>query len=690
MKFDKKSVFGLLLVGLGILLNKWFIETFAADSTIDKVSYIIQIAIFQILLVLVGTYLITRRKVLRRTAVVALILLLVFFIIDLATVFKQYHVTLSLTQREDSKVITPNHIILQRALALEHDKVAQLSQMTSEIQYRLHQTESHMTIKVPEDAILDTATGIDPLITELFAGTVYFELSLLSQGNEPQMLLRRKFELPPLQGEGFSWQNVALDISNFAGREITLVFKKGIQTEDETRSKGVYDLLPTDLMFWRAPSIRPKKLANRHNVILISLDTLRPDHLHFMGYDRDTSPNLDRLAKSGVFFTTVVSQAPWTLPSHFSILTSTYPSVHLGNQPPIVIHRHWNGKLPTMASILKSKGYVTAAFTGGRWVSARFGFNKGFDSYSEAPRYEGSECESDAEAIFAKSERWLKDNRNRSFFLFVHTYEAHSPYCDPFFVREENISESEVIKHRTALYDGDIRRADYFVGKLMETLDELSLTDNTIIAITSDHGEDLGGRNPPEAALQTGHGYNLYDEALLVPLILYDSSTIPHGKHIEHQVRSIDLLPTVLDYLGFAEEASFQGSSLKGMIEGKDQAPRPAYSEATAYGTERESIRANGYKYIYRVSYGQLTEPSSRGLPLTPLHELYDLNLDPHETTNRAAEWKDMVTKYQQLILSLVPEQTFADNEQNLTARDSDTKSDEDLLRNLRSLGYIR
>jgi len=411
---------------------------------------------------------------------------------------------------------------------------------------------------------------------------------------------------------------------------------------------------------------------------------LRIDHLHFVGYYRETSPNLDKLAQEGVYFTTVVSQAPWTTPAHFSIFTSKYPSVHLGNQPIQIPNRYWNDTLPTMASILRDNGHVTAAFTGRGSISAKFGLYKGFDFYNET-----KSNDSDIEKVFKKSMVWLDSNKDRNFFLFIHTYEPHAPYCDEFFVKAEKIDEAEIVKYRTAKYDGDIRHTDLFVGKLIKKIDKLGLLDDTIIVITSDHGEDLGGRNPQEAKIQYGHGHNLYDELLLVPLIFYNPQIFPRGMGIQHQVRSIDILPTILEYLGYTEEFDFQGKSLKGMIAGYDQLGRPAYSEAPTYGTERESIRFNGYKYIHRITYGQLSSPCSWGMPITPLHELYDLNLDPNEKINLALKQEELVEKYQKLILSIFPKKSFGQKE-DITIKTLNISRDKALLNRLKSLGYIQ
>jgi arylsulfatase A-like enzyme len=190
--------------------------------------------------------------------------------------------------------------------------------------------------------------------------------------------------------------------------------------------------------------------------------------------------------------------------------------------------------------------------------------------------------------------------------------------------------------------------------------------------------------------MQTGHGHTLYDELLHVPLIFYNPKIFPRGRGIDYQVRLIDILPTILQYLGYTEERSFRGKSLKGMIEENDHMSRPAYSEATTYGTERESIRADGYKYIHRISYGQLSYPDSQGLPLTPLHEFYNLNADPDEKVNLAEKQKGMVEKYQKLIISLFPQKTFKDFKSELPAGSIDISKDNELMKELKSLGYIQ
>jgi len=677
-----RFVSGLVVIALGLLLNKWVVEKFTADANIQSLSYIVQIVITQAILILYGIYLIINKTLLKSLAISLLIAVLALSVINGANFFNLQGPSKQATQ-------TTAQIVLDRVIALENNKVAKLSWETGEILYSLHQNTMSVTFQIPPGGVLDTAIGVDPLITNLFTGRIYFELAIVLYDREQEVIFRSDIELSSRSGKDYIWRNVRLDLSEYSGREITLNFRKGYQIDDQRKPKTIYDLLPIDLMYWRAPNVRPKRLKDKYNVIFISLDTLRADHLHFMGYSRETSPNLDRLAQNGVYFTTVVSQSPWTAPSHFSIFTSKYPVTRYVNNKPFVIPHQQvrDGTIPTIASILKNKGYVTAAFTGGGGVSALYSFYKGYDFYKEIS--DANITCGDAEVTFNSAMQWLNGNQDRTFFLFIHTYEPHIPYCDEYFVRREKISVSETLEYRKAKYDGDIRRADFFVGKLIEKLDELRLLDNTMIVITSDHGEDLGDRTPPKPI--TEHGQNLYDEQLLVPLIIYNTEIIPRGKRIDQQVRLIDIVPTIVEYLGYTEEATFEGRSLKGMIGGNDEQSRPAYSGATIMGTERESMRVDGYKYIYRISYGKLSNPNFPALPLTPLHELYDLDQDPDERVNIAEKEKGLVKEFQKLIASLLPGKKFKDRVRE-TASGSVYRNveEEELKKSLKALGYIQ
>lgn len=568
---------------------------------------------------------------------------------------------------------------LKRAISLQNNEIAKLSHESRELLFELHQNSHSITMEIPAtQTMLDTAFGIDPLIRNMFSGSVNFTISIFLGGEKHKDVLQKTLHSSKLNDGDFRWYDVSIDLSEYKGEKVTLVFSKDYEKKRYRKPQKILDLEPIDYLLWAQPRLRPIRPEGKYNVILISVDALRADHLRYMGYKRHTSPHIDDIATKGAVFTNTISQAPWTTPSHISIFTSTYPRIHKGNQPITVMKRKWNRKLSTLASVLRDNGYLTAAFTGRGSISASYGLSKGFDFYNESGEVK-------VEPVYMKSIDWIKKNRGRRFFLFFHTYEVHYPYTNEYFIKKEKIvnAEADGIKYRTALYDGDIRFTDHYMGKFFQDLEELGMMDNTLIIFTSDHGEDFGGREPPGSSVPFGHGHNLYHELLHVPLVFVGPGITPQT--IDYQVRSIDIAPTILKYLMIESPESFQGSSLIGIIKGEDRKSRIAFSEATTYGTERESISFEGYKYIHRISYGILAD--CPGMELTPLDELYDLTKDPGELNNIANENKGIVGKYRGLINSL-----FEDipNSSSEFAPEIDTSTDPDLMKSLRSLGYIR
>jgi arylsulfatase A-like enzyme len=567
--------------------------------------------------------------------------------------------------------------LLKRAIFLQNNEIAKLSHEYRELLFELHQNSHSITMEIPTtQTMLDTAFGIDPLIRDMFSGNVNFTISIFLAGEKHKAIFQKTLRLSKLSDEDFLWYDVNIDLSEYKGEKVTLVFSKDYKKNWIRKPKKIFDLEPIDYLLWAQPKLRPISPEGKYNVILISIDALRADHLRYMGYKRHTSPHIDDFATKGAIFTNTISQAPWTTPSHISMFTSTYPRIHKGNQPITVKNRKWNRKLPTLASILRNNGYLTAAFTGSGSISASYGLSKGFDFYNESG-------EERVELVYMKAIDWIKKNRGKRFFLFFHTYEVHSPYTYDYFLKRENITEKDPIKYRTALYDGDIFHTDQYMGKFFKDLATLDLLNKTLIILTSDHGDDLGGREPPESSVPFGHGHNLYHELLHVPLIFVGPRIIPQT--INYQVRSIDIAPTVLEYLMIESPQSFQGSSLISMINGKDHKSRIAFSEATTYGTERESISFEGYKYIRRLSYGTLAD--CPGMELTPLDELYDLTKDPGELNNIANENEGIVGKYRSLINNLF--ENIPDSSSEF-APEIDISTDPDLMKSLRSLGYIQ
>lgn len=325
------------------------------------------------------------------------------------------------------------------------------------------------------------------------------------------------------------------------------------------------------------------------NVILISLDTLRADHLGAYGYERNSSPELDAVANQSVLFERCFAQAPTTLPSHMSIFTGLYPRRHGVLKKSLVL----SDRTPTLASLLRERGYATAAFTGGGFVRERFGYH-GFDRFEHSDYWDASyRSENDQ---FEEMLGWV-DARSEPFFLFWHSYRVHSPYnpppkadrfsdpaydgivvvdpdiptevCDgveargcqwkglPYFQRILDRMNREDVQHVVDKYDGELLSLDALVGRLWKQLEARSLLENSVVVIVSDHGETFAER---ERNAKIGHGLP-YREVLHVPLIVY-APGLEAGRRRAEIVETIDLMPTVLDLVGVTTPAGLDGQSL--------------------------------------------------------------------------------------------------------------------------------
>ena len=344
------------------------------------------------------------------------------------------------------------------------------------------------------------------------------------------------------------------------------------------------------------------------NVILVSIDTLRADHLGCYGYPRPTSPAVDRFSKQSVLFRTAIAHAPSTEPSHASMFTSLLPAHHGGLRAK---HQPISEDVTMMAEILREAGLRTISYNGGGQVAASYGFDRGFEVY-ESSAHPFSRKVGDAI-------RWLDGHAEEQFFMFLHTYEVHAPYSPmPRFMEtfdadyrgelEDSISPRLLIdvnegkvkldeqdaQHIVNAYDAEIRSMDGAFGRLVGYLEKRGLLDKTLLIFTSDHGEEFGEH------AQTGrHSHALYDELLHVPLIV----RMPGGNFsstvVEPQVRGIDILPTVLDVLGLESPSPLDGSSLTGLMTGLDDEPRVAVSQIdTAHAKPPSSIRTETQKLI--------------------------------------------------------------------------------------------
>jgi len=434
------------------------------------------------------------------------------------------------------------------------------------------------------------------------------------------------------------------------------------------------------LAFVSRPGFRARAAAPRPNLLLISLDTLRADHLGAYGYSRPVSPNIDRLAANGgVLFERAVSQAPWTTPSHMSLFTSLFPSVHAVDSPTSIHQRMLGEDRRTLAELLHGAGYATGAFTGSGSISALYGFWRGFEVYDETDKDDPERRGEDISGVFDKASSWLVAHRAEPFFLFFHSYEAHAPFVHETFLSEvPPDAGAEDPRRLEALYDGDILYADGFVGQLLALLEGLGLDDKTIVVLLSDHGEEFVPRYPGK---RFGHGHTLYDDLLHVPLIVRTPGSA-RGLRVKAQVQIIDVMPTVLELLGVVPPEGLQGVSFAPALRGEAIAARRAFAEAINYGPERKTLFDGGLKYI--KVFPRADKPAREISAPVPDEELFDLTSDPGERRSILAGGGarlDQLRKDLQALVALNTARRGAAREQQL---------DEETIRRLKALGYIQ
>ncbi|MGA7617342.1 MAG: sulfatase-like hydrolase/transferase [Thermoanaerobaculia bacterium] len=356
-------------------------------------------------------------------------------------------------------------------------------------------------------------------------------------------------------------------------------------------------------------------IYRKANILLITLDTTRADHLGCYGDTRAETPRLDRLAREGILFEHCITPTAYTLPSHSSIMTGTYPPYH-------GVRINGNAGLAeanvTMAERLRQDGYRTGGFVGAFVLDGRWGLNQGFDRYDDDfqigadQRLDLAGVQRPANQVVDAALKWLDEPGPKPFFAWVHLYDAHTPYEPPEPFRSRFTSDDP-----SSLYDGEIAFVDSQVGRLLDALSARGLAKDTIVVVVGDHGEGLGSHGESE------HGYFIYDYAVHVPLLVHLPSNGSGGKRVAAQVSTVDIFPTILEFLGDEPVKSVQGESFASLIDGGEPAaPRYAYSESVAtklqYGwSGLYSIRTNDYKYIE-----------------APRAELYDLRSDPDEKAN--------------------------------------------------------
>ena len=390
------------------------------------------------------------------------------------------------------------------------------------------------------------------------------------------------------------------------------------------------------------------------SVLLVTLDTTRADHLGCYGSAAARTPALDALAASGVRFEQAFSQVPLTLPSHVSLMTGTYPPT---NGVRINGATVLGDDLPTLAGAFQSHGYRTAAFVSAWVLNSAFGLNRGFDHYDDQVAGEDATSalyqERRGDATCDAALAWLAEQAQAPFFVWVHLFDPHSPYDPPSPYKEE-LSDP---------YDGEIAFADSQVARLVQWLDANQWRERTLIVVAADHGEAFHEHGEIE------HGLFLYNPTMHVPLIFSLPGRLPTGKVVTTGVRLIDVVPTVLDVMGWPTFSSAQGQSLRPAMETDTVTFQPAYAE-----TEYPRI---GFGWAALRSY---TTAEWKYIE-APRPELYARVTDPNEATNVAQENPEVAARLKSELDALLTGMEKRRAEQ--------AKLDEKGLRALESLGYV-
>jgi arylsulfatase A-like enzyme/Flp pilus assembly protein TadD len=389
-----------------------------------------------------------------------------------------------------------------------------------------------------------------------------------------------------------------------------------------------------------------------YNILLISIDTLRADRLDCLPSSSSITPNLDAWIADSLCFDNVLAHVPVTLPSHTSMFSARYPTDHGVRD---------NGtfrvdpSLPTLPTVLSDAGYRTGAFVGAFVLDARFGLNRGFDVYDDfygEKRAFASfvELERRAEEVVTPAEEWI-GNSETPWYAWVHLFDPHAPYEAPEPFRKVAPNDP---------YDAEVAYVDDVLGSFLQRLRSAGKLEKTLVVVVGDHGESLGDHG------ERTHGTFAYNTTLRVPWFIWAAEGL-HAQVFRPTVRHIDLMPTLLDFVGLEPPQGIEGRTLRPYLTGESYGPPLSYFEALNVHLTRDwaplrGVVQDGYKYIR-----------------LPIPELYDLEQDPEERHNIASEKPEIARDLDQALQALVPEgDTFDANLLDL-----------ETVERLQALGYV-
>jgi arylsulfatase A-like enzyme len=533
-------------------------------------------------------------------------------------------------------------------------------------------------VSIPEEPRFDLGFGVSSFDQEALPAPIEFLLLVDSGAGEEvvfQEAVRRRF--------ANRWFEPTIDLSRWAGKSVRLIFETRYQETEFTRPE---ESLSTSgqafLPAWANPVLRDLRSAeSRPDLILISIDCLRADHVGAYGYDGGTTPTLDALAKDGVVFEDAVSVSSWTLPTHMSMLTGVLPTRHGLRQS-----QKKFPSVPYLPNLLAERSYESVGIVSSLLLTPTFGFDEGFDRYYALVDVPAARLVDTAIREMAASETGDR-------FLFLHLFDAHWPYFPPeeliarFGERPKDMSEllkkvidrrppsgPEEIEGLKRLYDAEVFQIDRELGRFIEALKAAGRYDESLIVVTADHGEGFYEHGFWQ------HSEVIYNEVSHIPLIVKWPGNSPRGR--ESRVASqLDIFPTILEAASLPTPHERKGLT---SAEGAS-----AFTEITWEGNERRgaamkvAVRKGPLKYVATFE-GDVSDPEF--VSRLVKEELYDLSEDRGETNDIIAQRgrRDV-----QALRSEV--RTFLKDVRGLRAGDraGAIVLDEEMRDRLRALGYL-
>jgi arylsulfatase A-like enzyme len=487
-------------------------------------------------------------------------------------------------------------------------------------------------VRVPARARLATEVSIDRAQSGALAGhTCRARVESRPDGRAPSLLAER------VVAPGNAWEALAVDLEPARSHSTELLFSVACDPAPPGGSLA-------RAARWRVPVVQRRDLVGHTSVVLVTVDTLRADHLGAYGYARPTSPRIDGLARRGLVFRNAETVQSATWPALTSLHTGLHPSAHG------VIWNGWRprGRFVTLADLLHSRGYDTSAFLANMKGAEHPGFSRLFLARG------GNQAEEDRAATEAAVEH-LERVRAQPFFLWLHLISPHADYAPPppydsftspnasavgggvpelVAVRQrgEALTAAD-IAHVVGLYDGEVAYVDALVGEVTDALHDLGLEERTLLVFTSDHGEDLYEHNR-----YFFHSPSMYSSSLQVPLIMALPGVLAQGRETDHPASLVDVAPTVIALLGLPSPTGFQGRNLL-----PGGAPPASPARAAVFGETSGRIFSVSTPAWRLVHNPEKLQPEAPGGPY-PIGELelFDRRADPREQRNLAALRPDL------------------------------------------------